>query len=192
MPRSRSPSDKESNGYSHTAAMIRGDNPSWNGGARDQMLVGRNGGKGMRSLLSFPLASIAADSIVHSASLDLWTAGVTSTTAVKAIQLIQTRRHTHRRHRQWPEHHRLQQRNDVGLSDRPTRPRHPLDHGGRRHGNPAVRRRPGLHRHHRQSPAFVRHQRPRLSPPPKRPCSPENRSIWHWSRRSPKAPQRTR
>lgn len=74
-------------GYAHTAAMIRGDNPSWNGGARDQLLVGRNGGKGMRSVFSFPLTSIAADSIVHSASLDLWTAGAASTTAVKALQL---------------------------------------------------------------------------------------------------------
>jgi hypothetical protein len=68
--------------------MIRADNPTWNGGARDQMLVGRNGGKGMRSLLSFPLSSISADSVIHSTSLDLWTAGGAATSPVKALQLI--------------------------------------------------------------------------------------------------------
>jgi hypothetical protein len=77
------------NGYSHTAAMIRGDNPTWNGGARDQFLIGRWTGKGMRAVFSFPLSGISADSIVHATSLDLWTAGVSSTVPVKALQLKQ-------------------------------------------------------------------------------------------------------
>jgi beta-glucanase (GH16 family) len=75
------------NGYSHTAAMIRADNPTWNGGARDQMLVGRNSGKGMRTVLSFPLDFLPADGSVHSVSLDLWTAGDVSTAAVGPLQL---------------------------------------------------------------------------------------------------------
>ena len=75
------------NGYSHTAAMIRGDNPTWNGGARDQMLVGRNSSKGMRAVLSFPLGDLPADGVIHSVSLDLWTAGVSATAAVGPLQL---------------------------------------------------------------------------------------------------------
>jgi hypothetical protein len=77
------------NGYSHTAAMIRGDNPTWNGGARDQLLIGRWTGKGMRAVFSFPLTGIPSDSIVHSTSLDLWTTGVSSSVPVKALQLKQ-------------------------------------------------------------------------------------------------------
>ena len=76
-----------SDAYAHTATMIRGDNPTWNGGARDQLLVGRWGGKGMRALFSFPLTSIPADAVVHAGSLDLWTAGVASTTTLGALEL---------------------------------------------------------------------------------------------------------
>ena len=75
------------NGYSHTAAMIRADNPTWNGGARDQMLVGRNSGKGMRTVLSFPLDFLPADGSIHSVSLDLWTAAVSTAAAVGPLQL---------------------------------------------------------------------------------------------------------
>ena len=74
-------------GYAHTAAMIRGDNPTWNGGARDQMLVGRNSGKAMRSVFSFPLDSISAGSTIHSVTLNLWTTGASATTAVGPLQL---------------------------------------------------------------------------------------------------------
>ena len=75
------------NGYSHTAAMIRADNPTWNGGARDQLLIGRNSGKAIRSAFSFPLDSLPADGSIQSVSLDLWTAAVSSTTAVGPLQL---------------------------------------------------------------------------------------------------------
>ena len=61
-------------GYEHIAALIRADNPSWNSGARDQMLVGKtSGGLPLRTVLSFPLHGIPAGVTVTSATLDLWT-----------------------------------------------------------------------------------------------------------------------
>ena len=75
------------NGYSHTAAMIRADNPTWNGGARDQLLVGRWSAAAIRAVLSFPLDSLPTDGVIHSVSLDLWTAAVSSTAAVGPLHL---------------------------------------------------------------------------------------------------------
>ena len=65
-------------GYSHTATLLRGDNPSWNAGARDQLLVGRNTAP-FRSVFSFPLVGLSDDAVIHEASLDLTSVGGTGT-----------------------------------------------------------------------------------------------------------------
>lgn len=61
------------NGYEHTATFIRGDSTSWNSGARDQFLVGRWGGQGLRPVLSFGLGGLDTNALILSATLDLWT-----------------------------------------------------------------------------------------------------------------------
>ena len=62
------------NGYSHDATFIRGDNATWNSGARDQLLVGRNTNTGLRGLFAFDLSSVPAHATVTSAAFDLWVA----------------------------------------------------------------------------------------------------------------------
>lgn len=59
------------NGYTHDATFIRADTTTWNSGARDQMLVGKNN-SAFRALLSFGLSSVPAYS-VSGAQLDVWT-----------------------------------------------------------------------------------------------------------------------
>lgn len=62
------------NSYSHAATFIRADSPSWNSGARDQFLVGKStGGLAFRSLFSFPLTDLPANTSVTGVSLDLRT-----------------------------------------------------------------------------------------------------------------------
>jgi autotransporter-associated beta strand protein len=60
------------NGYTHDATFIRADTPTWNSGARDQMLVGK-GNSTFRALLSFNLASVPTIYTVSAAQLDVWT-----------------------------------------------------------------------------------------------------------------------
>ncbi len=60
------------NGYAHAATFLRADSASWNSGARDQMLVGRNSGA-FRSLLGFDLTGVPTGATVTSATLDVWT-----------------------------------------------------------------------------------------------------------------------
>jgi beta-glucanase (GH16 family) len=60
-------------GYAHIATFIRGDSVNWNSGGRDQFIVGRWGGLGMRGLLSFDLAGLDTNAVIQSATLDLWT-----------------------------------------------------------------------------------------------------------------------
>jgi len=75
-------------GYSHVAAMIRGDTPSWNSGARDQMLVGKlSGGQGLRGVLSFGLGDLPPNSTVSRATLDLWTSGERAPGTVDELEL---------------------------------------------------------------------------------------------------------
>jgi len=75
-------------GYSHLAAMIRGDTATWNSGARDQMLVGKlSGGQGLRTLLSFGLDAIPSGATVTAVSLDLWTSTERGPGAVGALEL---------------------------------------------------------------------------------------------------------
>lgn len=62
-------------GYQHAATFVRGDNTTWNSGARNQLLAGRLSGTGIfRTLLSFNLSDIPAGTVIRDAALDLWTA----------------------------------------------------------------------------------------------------------------------
>lgn len=76
------------NSYSHAATFIRGDTATWNSGARDQLLIGRNNG-GMRGLFAFDLTGVPANATVTSASFDLWIAqsgaGTTSTLQLRPL-----------------------------------------------------------------------------------------------------------
>ena len=68
------------NGYTHAATMVRGDNPTWNAGARDQFLAGRSSSTALfRSLLSFDLSAVPDAWNVQQATLELWTAGEAGT-----------------------------------------------------------------------------------------------------------------
>ena len=60
------------NGYAHAATFIRFDTPTWNSGARDQLLVGKNSAL-LRTLLGFDLSGAPAAATVSSATLDVWT-----------------------------------------------------------------------------------------------------------------------
>lgn len=73
--------------YQHIATFIRGDSPDWNSGARDQLIVGRWGGVGMRMLFSFSLAGLPSDAVIEGADLDLWTSTVAGTGTVEELQL---------------------------------------------------------------------------------------------------------
>lgn len=66
------------NGYTHTSTFIRSDTKTWNSGARDQFIVGRNGSAIYRGLLSFPLGSLPPEAVLQSVSLDLWTSEAAS------------------------------------------------------------------------------------------------------------------
>jgi len=84
------------NAYSHAATFIRSDNTSWNSGARDQVLVGRNdtAAKLFRSVFSFPLTGIPSNATLTGISLDLWThpidAGTGSVAALELRELTST------------------------------------------------------------------------------------------------------
>ena len=77
------------NGYAHVAALIRGDNPALNSGVRDQLLVGKTAGAGLRVVFSFNLSSIPAGASISGVSLDLWTDPASSTASgtVGALEL---------------------------------------------------------------------------------------------------------
>ena len=71
-------------GYQHTATVIRGDQPAWNAGSRDQVLAGR-GSAPYRSVFSFDLSPLMPGAVIHEAALDLKTIGGSGT--VGALQL---------------------------------------------------------------------------------------------------------
>ena len=74
------------NGYTHVATFIRGDNSgTWNSGARDQFLIGRNT-YGMRGLFAFNLSTLPAGATITSAAFDLWIAA-TGSGIVNAFEL---------------------------------------------------------------------------------------------------------
>ena len=63
---------QQSGGYQHTATVIRGDQPTWNAGSRNQLLVGRTTSP-FRSLFSFDLSLLATGATISEAALDLKT-----------------------------------------------------------------------------------------------------------------------
>ena len=74
-------------GYTHVATFIRGDSVNWNSGARDQFIVGRWNGLGMRSLFSFDLSSLDPNAVFQSVTLDVWTDDSGGTGSVGAVEL---------------------------------------------------------------------------------------------------------
>jgi plastocyanin len=65
---------REGNGYSHVGTFIRKDTPTWNSGARDQLIIGKlTGGNPLRGIFSFPLDVIPPVVSLTNVSLDLWT-----------------------------------------------------------------------------------------------------------------------
>lgn len=71
-------------GYTHDATFIRADTTTWNSGARDQMLVGKNN-SAFRSLIRFGLAAVPAYP-VSAAQLDVWT-DFAGTGSVQTLEL---------------------------------------------------------------------------------------------------------
>jgi beta-glucanase (GH16 family) len=67
-----------SHGYSHGATLIRSDQKSWNAGARDQLIVGRNSAP-IRSVFSFDLSPISPGTLIHQVQLDLTSVGGSGT-----------------------------------------------------------------------------------------------------------------
>ena len=74
------------NGYAHLATFLRGDSTSWNSGARDQFLVGRNT-LGMRPIFSFDLSGLETNAVIQNATLDLWTDTTVGTGTVGTLEL---------------------------------------------------------------------------------------------------------
>ena len=75
------------NGYSHSATFIRGDSVNWNSGGRDQFIVGRWGGFGLRPLFSFDLSLLDPNAVFQSVTLDVWTDAAGGTGSVGAVEL---------------------------------------------------------------------------------------------------------
>jgi hypothetical protein len=78
------------NGYSHTATFLRGDQPTWNSGQRDQLLVGKlSGGQALRAVFSYDVSAVppSAASQITSATLDVWTLSTSSPGTVGQLQL---------------------------------------------------------------------------------------------------------
>ncbi|MBL9117783.1 MAG: family 16 glycosylhydrolase [Verrucomicrobiaceae bacterium] len=71
-------------GYTHDATFIRADTTTWNSGARDQMLVGKNN-SAFRSLIRFGLAGVPTYP-VSAAQLDVWT-DFAGTGSVQTLEL---------------------------------------------------------------------------------------------------------
>lgn len=73
------------NGYTHDGTFIRADTTTWNSGARDQMLVGKNN-SAFRALLSFGLGTVPTIYSISGAQLDVWT-DFAATGSVQALEL---------------------------------------------------------------------------------------------------------
>lgn len=71
-------------GYGHTATYLRADNPAWNSGARDQLLLGRFNGA-LRPVFSFPLSGLPPYPVLIDTKLTLQVIGGTGT--VDALSL---------------------------------------------------------------------------------------------------------
>ncbi len=76
------------NGFAHVATFLRGDSTNWNSGARDQFLVGRNNGQGLRPIFSFGLGGLETNAVLQNVTLDLWT---DATTGIGSVGLLELR-----------------------------------------------------------------------------------------------------
>jgi hypothetical protein len=76
-------------GFSQETTTIRADNPTWNGGARNQFLVGRigTGSSAARGLLSFDLTTIPAGAVIQEAALDITTSNEGGSGNVSQLEL---------------------------------------------------------------------------------------------------------
>jgi len=75
------------NGYQHLATFIRSDSTGWNAGARDQFLVGRLNSGTFRTLFSFDLSTLPANTLVTGATLNLWTHTAAGSGTLGALEL---------------------------------------------------------------------------------------------------------
>ena len=75
------------NGYAHVATFLRGDSTNWNSGVRDQFLVGRNNGQGLRPIFSFDLGELETNVVLQNVTLDLWTDATTGIGSVGLLEL---------------------------------------------------------------------------------------------------------
>ncbi len=75
------------NAYQQNATILRSDQPTWNSGGRNQLLVGRNTNGIFRSVLSFDLKGMPANAIVQDVSLELTTASEAGSGSVSALEL---------------------------------------------------------------------------------------------------------
>lgn len=74
-------------GYQHTATILRGDQPAWNAGSRDQVLAGR-GSAPYRSVFSFDLSPLMPGTVIHEAALDLTTVGGSGSVGVLQLRTL--------------------------------------------------------------------------------------------------------
>jgi hypothetical protein len=74
-------------GYVHVGTFIRGDSTSWNSGGRDQFILGRWGGQGLRPIFSFDLLGLVPNAVIQSATLGLWTDETAGTGTVGTLEL---------------------------------------------------------------------------------------------------------
>jgi autotransporter-associated beta strand protein len=75
------------NGAACPATFIRNDTTTWNSGARNQIIVGRNGSTIFRALLGFTLPPALVGTVISDASLDLTIADVGQGTTIGTINL---------------------------------------------------------------------------------------------------------
>ena len=75
------------NAYQQSATILRSDQPTWNSGSRNQLVVGRNTNGIFRSVLSFDLRGMPANAIVQDVSLELTTASEAGSGSVSALEL---------------------------------------------------------------------------------------------------------
>lgn len=75
-------------GYSHAGSFLRSDVPTWNSGARDQMLVGKlSASSRFRTVFSFPLTGVPSNATLTGISLDLWTDAIAGAGSLAGIEL---------------------------------------------------------------------------------------------------------
>ncbi len=91
--------------YGHQATFVRGDGSTWNSGARDQVLIGRNNAP-FRTLLSFDIPALDPGFSIEGVTLDFSIAQVgTGTGTLGALELRRLLGNFRRRKWRWQHHH---------------------------------------------------------------------------------------